>query len=159
MIKDAYISADKVYRYSLFREWDAELPTMLFIMLNPSVADAVEDDPTIRRCINFAKREGCGALEVVNLFAFRATSPADMKSATDPVGPENDKILQDALFDTDTHTVVCGWGAHGPFRKRDQEVLDMIRCTGHIPYALGLTKDGIPRHPLYLKNEAPLEVI
>lgn len=156
MITDAYISKDGVYRYNLVREWgDADSPGMLFIMLNPSTADAVEDDPTIRRCINFAKREGCGYLEVVNLFAFRATDPSDMKAASDPVGEENDIVIRQALDDADV--VVCGWGAHGSYRGRDEEVITLIRNSGHDAMALGVTKAGLPRHPLYLKNDAPLE--
>lgn len=157
MITDAYISDDGVYRYNLVRDWagDPDSRGMLFVMLNPSTADAVEDDPTIRRCINFAKREGCGYLEVVNLFAFRATEPANMKAADDPIGPENDIVIRQALDDADV--VVCGWGAHGSFNGRDKEVVALIRDSGHDALALGVTKAGQPRHPLYLKNDAPLE--
>jgi len=156
MIKDAYISDDGLYRYNLVRDWgDNEDPGMLFVMLNPSTADAVEDDPTIRRCINFAKREGCGYMEVVNLFAFRATDPKAMKAADDPVGPENDLVIRQALEDADI--VVCAWGAHGSFKARDKVVLDIIHQSGHVPKALGVTQAGQPRHPLYLKNIAPLE--
>jgi len=157
MITDAYISDDDLYRYNLVRDWadDPESRGMLFVMLNPSTADAVEDDPTIRRCINFAKREGCGYLEVVNLFAFRATDPKDMKEAADPVGVENDMVIRQALADADV--VVCAWGAHGTFQDRDKEVVDIIRDSGHDAMALGFTKDGLPRHPLYIKADAPLE--
>lgn len=155
MIKDAYISEDGLYRYSLTRDWHEEFPMMLFVMLNPSVADHKQDDPTIRRCINFAKREFCGMLEVVNLFAFRATNPEDMKAAEDPVGPNNDAIIREALKEADK--VVCAWGAHGSYQGRDAVVLDIIRQSGHVPMALGVTKAGLPRHPLYLKNDAPLE--
>lgn len=155
MIKEAYISDDGVYRYNLVRDWaDEDGEGMLFIMLNPSTADAVEDDPTIRRCINFAKREGCEYIEVVNLFAFRATDPKDMKAAADPVGPENDLVIRQALADVEK--VVCAWGAHGSFMARDKVVLDIIHQAGHVPMALGVTQAGLPRHPLYLKNTAPL---
>lgn len=155
MIKDAYISEDDIYRYSLSRDWNEEFPMMLFIMLNPSTADAVVDDPTIRRCIGFAEREDMGGIEVVNLFAFRATDPKDMKSAADPVGPENDTVIRQALMEAET--VVCAWGAHGNHQGRSQAVLDLIRGEGHKPLSLGpLTKGGQPRHPLYLKADTPL---
>lgn len=155
MLTDAYISEDGIYRYNLVRDWgDDQDLAMLFVMLNPSTADAVVDDPTIRRCIGFAEREGCGYMEVVNLFAFRATEPADMKVASDPIGPENNAVIRAALTDADI--VVCAWGAHGGFLDRDTEVIDIILSSGHTPYALGLTKDGKPRHPLYLKKDAPL---
>lgn len=156
MIKDAYISDDGTYRYSLVRDWaDEDGEGMLFVMLNPSTADAVEDDPTIRRCMNFAKREGCEYIEVVNLFAFRATDPKIMKAAVDPIGPENDLVIRQALQDVEK--VVCAWGAHGSFMARDKVVLDIIHQSGHTPMALGVTQAGLPRHPLYLKNTAPLE--
>lgn len=156
MIKDAYISRDGLYRYSLLRDWSPE-DTMLFIMLNPSTADADLDDPTIRRCIGFAQREGCGALEVVNLFAFRATDPADMKAAEDPVGPNNDQTIREALHASEAPKhVVCGWGVHGSFMDRDKAVYELVWNMGYQPMALGVTKDGHPRHPLYLKNDAPL---
>ena len=155
MIKDAYISDDELYRYSLVRDWQENFPVMLFVMLNPSTADAVEDDPTIRRCIGFAERENCGAIEVVNLFAYRATDPKAMKAAEDPIGPENDQVIREALLEAEM--VVCAWGAHGSFQGRSQKVLDLIRGEGHKPMALGVTKAGEPRHPLYLPANAPLE--
>lgn len=135
MIKDAYISEDGVYRYSLTRDWDETLPVMLFVMLNPSTADAVVDDQTIRRCIGFAERAYMGGLEVVNLFAFRATDPKEMKAAPDPVGPENNTVIRQAL--SEAKTVVCAWGAHGSFQGRAQDVLTLIRDDGHSPLSLG----------------------
>jgi hypothetical protein len=156
MIKEAYISDDGVYRYNLVRDkGDENSQAILFIMLNPSVADAVFDDPTIRRCLGFADRLACDYMEVVNLFAFRATDPKDMKSAEDPVGPDNDTVIREALEDADV--VICAWGAHGGYRKRDAVVLDIVREMGHVPNSLGdLTKGGQPRHPLYLKGDTPL---
>ena len=97
MKKGATISECGLYRYSLTRVWDDVLPMCIFVMLNPSTADADIDDPTIRRCINFAKREGCGSLMVVNLFAYRATSPADMKAAVDPIGSGNPTTLEETF--------------------------------------------------------------
>lgn len=142
-----------LYRYSLSRSW-SEAPPLLFIMLNPSTADDVEDDPTIRRCIGYAKREGGGGLLVGNLFAFRATNPANMRATADPIGPENDAHLL-AMVRTAKH-VVCGWGAHGSFQNRDVDVMRMIRSAGVVPYALKLISSGAPGHPLRLPNNAPL---
>jgi hypothetical protein len=125
-------------------------------MLNPSTADALLDDPTIRRCIGFARAWGFGALEVVNLFAFRATLPSQLRAALDPVGPRNNRFLRAALGRADA--VVAAWGAHGSWGGRDRAVLHLL--SGGIdqpwpsPQCLGLTKHGHPRHPLYL----PLDV-
>lgn len=155
MIKDAYISADGIYRYSLTRDWHENFPLMLFIMLNPSTADAVIDDPTITRCRGFAEREYCGAFEVVNLFAFRATDPKEMKAYPDPVGVENDSVITAALMEAET--VVCAWGNHGVHMNRSKQVLDIIRDMGHKPLSLGpLNKTGEPKHPLYCKGDIPL---
>jgi hypothetical protein len=147
----ALFSPCGAYRYRLSRAW-ADGPTAAFVMLNPSTADATKDDPTIRRCIGFAKREGCGGLVVVNIFAFRATSPADMRAADDPIGPDNDEHIMDALVDADG-PVVAAWGSLGSYRGRDHDV----RLLTDVPlWCLGLTKAGAPRHPLYVKGDAPL---
>jgi len=156
VIKDAYISEDGIYRYSLNRDWNEEFPMMLFVMLNPSTADAVVDDPTIRRCIGFAERENMGGIEVVNLFAFRATDPKDMKAAADPIGPENDIVIRQALEDAEM--VVCAWGNHGVYQGRSQAVLQLIRDEGHTPYSIGPCNGkgkGEPPHPLYRKGDLP----
>ena len=105
---DAVISDCERYRYRLTRRWD-DGPTCTFIMLNPSTADARKDDPTIRRCIGFARREGCAALLVINCFAFRATKPADLFAAEDPIGPENDRHIMAASLDADGQ-VIAAWG-------------------------------------------------
>lgn len=147
----AVISPCGAYRYTLTRTWGPG-KMAVFVMLNPSTADARQDDPTIRRCRGFARREGCGGLVVVNLFAFRATSPADMKAARDPVGPQNDATLIRVLDDADG-PIIAAWGAHGSYRGRDREVAGLIDA----PWmCLGLTKAGAPRHPLYVKGDAPL---
>ncbi len=147
----AVVSDCYTYRYSLFRRWSVG-PVCGFVMLNPSTADAETDDPTIRRCISFAMREGCGALEVFNLFAFRATEPEDMAQAVDPVGPENDRHIVDGLARVDG-PIICAWGAHWMARERADQVLAII---GSRARCLGLTKRGMPRHPLYVKGDAPL---
>lgn len=147
---DATISECGLYRYRLTREWGAGA-TAVFIMLNPSTADASQDDPTIRRCVGFAKREGCGRLEVVNLFAFRATAPKDMRAAADPIGPENDAHILAAVTAADGPRIAA-WGAHGG--QRGKEVGRRLRGMGL--KCLGLTAALAPRHPLYVRGDAPL---
>jgi hypothetical protein len=145
--KGAEISACGKYRYSLWRVWDDINPWVHFIGLNPSTADAVLDDPTIRRCINYAKDWGYGALSMCNLFAYRATDPKDMKRADDPIGPKNNVYLQ--TIGDSPELVIAAWGAHGNYLGRDKEVMELMPDL-HI---LALTKHGMPRHPLYLKRD------
>jgi hypothetical protein len=133
------------YRYTLWREWDMFNPSYaMFIGLNPSTADEVKDDPTIRRCIGFAKEWGYGALCMTNIFAFRATDPRDMKAEPDPVGPNNDQWLAECA--KNASIVIAAWGAHGKHQARDEKVLKLI---GNVN-CLGITREGHPRHPLYL---------
>lgn len=122
-------------------------------MLNPSTADEIKDDPTIRRCISFAKREGCTGLTVVNLFALRATNPKELLKHEDPIGPENDKIIQDMLRLHQIGIVVAAWGAHPLARERSKDVMKMLDSN---ILCLGTTKDGSPRHPLYVKSAQEL---
>ncbi len=142
------------YRYTLRRELAPLLPgpAVTFVMLNPSTATDEVDDPTIRRCMDFAKRWDCTSLRVVNLFAARATDPRELRHMTDPIGPENDSaIVTEAAA---AGVVVLAWGVHGTYRGRDQAVWRLLRPfrTGH----LGLTKGGHPRHPLYVPARQPL---
>lgn len=157
MLKGAEISECGTYRWLLWREWDAKKPYMVFIMLNPSTADAVEDDPTIRRCIGFAKREGCGGIEVANLFSLRSTDPAALREHDNPVGPETDSWIEKAARHPDTAYVVAAWGAHGKLGARDADARMLLHSVGKPLYHLGLTKAGQPKHPLYLKSDTPLE--
>ena len=141
------------YRYRLSRSWGRRLP-VVFIMLNPSTADAHEDDPTIRRCIGFARRWNCGGLIVVNLFAYRATSPKDLFAAADPVGLDNLKHVLQAVHDGGQFPI-CAWGA------QDMKVIRCLRqfmtpCPDLM--CLGTTKGGHPRHPLYLPKTAELQL-
>lgn len=148
----ALLSDDGLYRYWLTRRW-AEGPRALFVMLNPSTADAQVDDPTIRRCVGFAKGCGCGSLVVVNLYAYRATSPADMLAAADPVGPECDRWIESWAERVDGPRVVA-WGANArPARVAEFRYLTQP----HEFDALGVTKDGQPRHPLYLRADSQLQ--
>lgn len=127
------------------------MPLVAFIGLNPSTADETADDPTIRRCVAFAKRWGYGGLVMLNLFAFRATDPRDMRSAASPVGPENDDHLRAVA--AEAALVVAAWGVGGSYFGRDFRVR---RLMGDGLMALGFTKSGQPRHPLYVKADATL---
>lgn len=153
IVKSAAISKCGTYRYHLGRRWSDNPKTALFVMLNPSTADASEDDATIRRCKSFAKAWGCGALSVVNLFAFRATDPRDMKAAADPVGPDNEQHFKAALTGLGGGPVVCAWGNHGDWQNQCTVALKWIRDMGLQPMALKVSKiSGQPSHPLYLKK-------
>jgi hypothetical protein len=135
-----------IYRYLLWRVWDWCLPRVGFILLNPSTADERYDDQTIRRCMGFARSWGYGGIEVANLFALRATSPRLLRSAADPVGPENDAHI--AALVSRVPAVVVGWGNGGLLRGRGEDVLSRLRGTAELG-CLGVTKLGQPRHPLY----------
>jgi hypothetical protein len=150
-LRGAVISADGLYRYSLKRAWEPDgiAGGVLFIMLNPSTADGEQDDPTIRRCIAYAKAWGAHGLEVVNLFAFRATDPDELLRTSRPIGPENDAAIRDAL--TRAGLVVAAWGTHEAARGRDRAVTELVTRT-HDLHALALSNDGHPKHPLYLRK-------
>lgn len=148
----AELSPCGLYRFRLTRRW-SDGPTCGFVMLNPSTADASNDDPTIRRCIGFARREGCGALLVANLFNFRATKPEDMLHAADPEGPDADLRLLEAI-DLVDGPLIAAWGSHWLAKHRSAHVEAMI---GQHMVCLGRTKDGHPRHPLYVRADAPLQ--
>lgn len=147
---DAIISDCGTYRYLLQRFWDSRLETLNFIMLNPSTADASEDDATIRRCLGFARDLGFGSLEVTNLFALRSTDPRAIKTHAAPIGPENDERIIDAA--KVCQLTICAWGTHGGHLNRANRVLDMLRKAGIKPHALAFSKNGYPKHPLYLKK-------
>lgn len=153
--KTASISKSGIYRYSLTRIWDSTVNALGVVMLNPSTADASKDDPTIRRCIGFAKRDGYGGIHVCNLFAYRATKPADLMRATGRVGSHNDHAL-DTMFML-RPTVLCAWGAQAGIEQRVAEF--MARYSTY-PMSrmvcLGTTKSGAPRHPLYVHGQQPL---
>ena len=123
-------------------------------MLNPSVADGKQDDSTIRRCVGFSKRWGYGGLIVVNLFALRATDPAELYCHDYPVGPRNESVLARTLDQPSVKLVVAAWGSHGNLMDRDRIMLRMARDLGKAVMCLGTTKDGRPRHPLRLAAAA-----
>ena len=139
----AAFSACRRYRYALWRQW-AEGPNILFVMLNPSTADARNDDPTIRRCLGFAKAWGFGSLAVGNLFALRTPSPRELARSAAPVGARNDRWLRE-LHDQAAF-VLAAWGNHGRLLDRAAAVRRMLAA----PHMLGLTGAGQPRHPLYV---------
>ena len=156
----ALVSACGQYRYRLTREVGPWPRIALFIMLNPSTADASNDDPTVRRCIGYAQRWSCGLLFVENLFAFRATDPRYITVVRDPVGPKNnDRIAGAACRAHESGgVVVAAWGTHGAHLERDRFVLSLLTHTLGIPVmCLGTTAEGFPRHPLYLTRETALE--
>ncbi len=146
------------YRYSLVRRWDKEKPMVMFIMLNPSTADATENDPTINRCIRFAKAWGYGGIYVGNLFAFRATKPEQLwaveNNNVDKVGPENDTYLEGMA--NDSEKVIFAWGTNGRYQERDDVIV--AKFPGSL--CIKKTKDGFPQHPLFLKGTIiPIEFL
>lgn len=151
----AIFSECRTWRYQLWRIWDTDLPMLNVTALNPSTADETKNDPTVRRCINFAKSLGYGGLYVTNIFAFRATLPADMKKAEDPVGPENDYWL--AKTAEMSGMTVAAWGVHGNFLNRAAHVEKIIKDL----YVFRLTrKTRVPEHPLYLPgNLEPISLV
>jgi hypothetical protein len=123
-------------------------------MLNPSTADAFRTDPTVTRCARFARRENCGGLVIVNLFALRATDPRELRRHPDPVGAGNDLFIREHC--RPGRLVIAAWGAHGRARDRDRAVLAMLREARVAVHCLGVTVGGMPRHPLYLPRDAQL---
>jgi hypothetical protein len=173
----ATISVDGRYRYKLWREWDGpmlaerhrflgtdgagnpwtEPMSLVFIMLNPSTADGNKDDPTIRRCVSFAKRYHFQRIDVVNLFAYRATNPKALLALNhndDPVGVENQRHVQDLAFERGNR-IVCAWGTHGHHLGQDQTMLGWLGDKKM--YCLGRTGAGFPRHPLYVNGATKFE--
>lgn len=142
----AYISDCEKYRYALWRNWDNSKAKCAYIMLNPSTADATNDDATITRCITRAKALNFGGIVVANLFAFRTTYPTELVQATNPVGEENDAYLLHIA--KNAGMVICAWGNDGTHQKRNEIVMRMFRAEKIPLFHLGLTQDGNPLHPL-----------
>jgi len=158
MVGSALFDRSRRLRYRLSRCWNARRPSIAFVLLNPSTADSRRNDPTVRRCIGFAQRWGYGRLEVVNLFALRATHVVDLREAARRfgarfvIGPENNRHLMNAVRSVDR--VVAAWGVHGALHERGARVLDLFerRTPGLDLHCLGQTTEGFPRHPLYLRS-------
>ena len=157
MIGSAEISDCGRYRYRLTRYWRPG-STCVFIMLNPSTADADHDDRTIGRCINFAKREACGKLVVVNLYAWRDKSPRALFEAQDRgapiIGPLNGIAIERAF--REAKVIIAGWGANPRIKPRSRDIAAWAEATGYKLKCLGNTTSGAPQHPLYIKGDAPL---
>ncbi|SHF57318.1 hypothetical protein SAMN05444149_104476 [Pseudosulfitobacter pseudonitzschiae] len=136
------------YRYSLTRVWDSNAAQVTFVMLNPSTATEVQNDPTVERCERRARALGYGAFCVTNIFAWRDTDPRKMRAAADPIGPQNDAAIVQAAEWADV--VIAAWGTHGAHLDRGPQVARLLAQTGQPLFHLGLSKAGHPRHPLYL---------
>ena len=143
----AVFSDCRKFRYALWRMWDEDKPLVMIIGLNPSTADEKVNDPTITRCISFARSWGYGGVCVTNLFGFRATAPTELKAYHDPIGKENDAWVHEMA--KEAAIKVAAWGNHGKFLNRSVEFLsslDQLHC-------IKMNKSGEPAHPLYLKAE------
>ncbi len=145
----ADFSPCRKYRYTLRRAWGVSCASqVMFVMLNPSTADEVQDDPTIRRCIGFAKSWGFQRLVVCNLFAWRSTDPMALRTVADPIGKDNDDFIADCAAESEI--IICAWGVHGSLHGRGPSVEQYLSGLDQPTYHLGRTKDGSPKHPLYL---------
>lgn len=144
----AVFSECGTYRYKLWRAWDISKPVLTFLMLNPSTANATENDPTVERCQRRAIALGFGGLRVANIFALRSTDPSQLYSHPAPIGYENDQAIIDLC--SDAGLVICGWGKHGQLMKRGLSVLNLLRGRNIQPHYLLLNQDKSPRHPLYI---------
>lgn len=142
---DAEFDSTRKYRYLLLREWDTSLPRVLYVMLNPSVANQEEDDRTSTQCLHFAKKFGYGSLEVVNLYAFISTDPNQLRSEYDPIGVENDKFILEAA--KRAKTIVIAWGEKYFVNQRHIKVARLLTSEGYQLHCLGIAKSGHPRHP------------
>ena len=153
LVTGAQFSTCRTWRYALWRTWNQDDGHLMFVGLNPSTADETKDDPTIRRCIGFARRFGYGGVYMLNIFAFRSTNPKEMRLALDPVGPENDWFLR--MYAAQAGRIVVAWGSHGKFLNRGAGVSQTLRRISHL-YCLSVVRNGEPGHPLYLPNTAEL---
>ena len=157
MIRTANISEDRRYRYTLTRRWGTIESGVTWIMLNPSTADAEVDDPTIRRCMAFTQHFGFEAMVVVNCFAYRATDPKELVEvgADVALGEYNGGYVREAC--EQSKLIIAAWGAlKYPLREAALSIAKVIKDAGHSMKCLGKTKDGSPRHPLYVRKDSPL---
>ncbi|TDW21105.1 hypothetical protein EV128_12274 [Rhizobium azibense] len=151
MQTSAILSEDRKYRYRLDRWW-SDRPRVAFVMLNPSIADETENDKTITRLIGFARDWNLGGFTVANLFAWRETYSGELHKVAEPIGANNDEFIMTVA--RSCCAVIVGWGAKGGSLNRDMHVMHLLRENGIQPLAFEVTKDGYPRHPLYLKRSA-----
>ena len=149
----AVISECGKYRYHLWRIWDVDKATLCFVMQNPSTADATANDPTIEKCLHFARRDGFGSISVRNVMAYRATDERELMKVADPFGPENWDHLRSARNVSMLTRLVVAWGVpFGGKRLHRHYVTAKSALLPQSPYCLGVTKDGHPKHPLFLKH-------
>ncbi|MCF6444837.1 DUF1643 domain-containing protein [Nereida sp. MMG025] len=152
----AVYSDCEAYRYSLTRVWDSGGTRALFVMLNPSTATEVQNDPTVERCERRARTLGFGSFCVTNIFAWRDTDPFKMRKAADPVGPANDETILTEANRADT--IICAWGTHGEHMGRGPRMEEILRSQPKPLFHLGLSKAGHPKHPLYISyTQQPME--
>lgn len=151
----AVYSPCEAYRYALTRVWNPDGGRVCFVMLNPSTATEVQNDPTVERCERRARTLGYGAFRVCNIFAFRATDPRVMRAQADPVGPANDAAIDEGADWADA--VICAWGTHGAHLRRGAAVERLLRASGRSLFHLGLSLAGNPKHPLYIGYSQPPE--
>lgn len=150
----ATFNAKRTHRYQLTRTWSPDYPPAVFVMLNPSTASAFVPDPTITRCLGFARRENAGGLVVVNLFGLRSTDPAALLDHPNPIGRSCNRLLLESV--QDAAVVIAGWGVPGRLRDRDSKVTDLLADQGVDLMCLGRNQDGSPKHPLYVRRDQPL---
>ncbi len=139
----------RLYRYRLWRTWNSDAARVMFVLLNPSTADERFNDPTIRRCIGFARSWGLGGVEIVNIFAYRSTDPAALREVSDPIGPRNNSLIKAAR--RLSARCIAAWGNHGTYLDRGARVLRALRRLGEVE-CLCETKTGQPGHPLYISS-------
>lgn len=164
------LGTEDPYRYTLGRDWTDELDLFalatpnalaaqiaLFLMLNPSTADAFKNDPTVAKCIRVARRLGYGGIEVRNIFAIRGTDPAIIRQVADPVGPDNDEAISSCAADPRTGLIVCAWGNHGTYNSRAGQMVRMLKSIGRPVHCFALSGQHQPVHPLYQPEDRPLE--
>ena len=151
----AQFSDCRVWRYALWRIWQPDCGVATFIGLNPSTADESVNDPTVRRCIDFARTWGFGGMRMLNIFAYRATDPKNMKLASDPVGVQNDYFLRHYVDSPDNRLTVAAWGKHGSYLDRGQIVSSTL-LSGLAIKCFGRNKNGSPKHPLYMRSDIQL---
>ena len=144
------------YRYALTRVWKFEASRLVFVMLNPSTATEVQNDPTVERCERRARTLGFGSLQVTNIFAWRDTDPKKMRTAKDPIGPDNDKTIMEACSWGDQ--IIAAWGTHGAHLGRGVQVKQILRSSDKPVFHLGISKGGHPKHPLYIAESQKPEI-
>jgi hypothetical protein len=148
---------EPTHRYFLWRTWALDKPRVLWTMLNPSDAGATSDDPTVKKVVGFSKLLGVGGADVVNLYAFCATDPRELKrhSSGYAIGEENDQHILEAASKPEVDRIVCAWGNDNPSPQRALSVINALRAVGKPIYCLGLTGQGIPRHPGRIAYSTP----